>query len=46
MNIYPCNHLYNYNIRVQLRGIVKEYLVIIWDNFLQFSMKTYIVGTH
>ena len=29
------------------RGIVKEdYLVVIQDDFLQFSTKTYVVGTH
>ena len=29
------------------RGIVKEkYLVILWDNLIQFSIKTYDVGTH
>ena len=29
------------------RGVVEEeYLAIISENFLQFSIKTYIVGTH
>ena len=31
---------------VLLTGLAKEYLVTILDNFLQVSIKTYVVCTH